>query len=338
MKLSEIAKQLNARLDGADCDITSVAGIEEAQSGQLTFVANPKYAADAKTTKASAVIVAEEFPAVPVATLRIKNPYLAFARAIKLFYRAPKYSSGIHPTAVVSDSATIGKNPSIGPYAVIGDDVEIGDNCVILPHVVIYEGAKIGDNFFAHAHAIVREFCELGDNVILQNGAIVGADGFGFAKDNEGNWEKIMQAGKAILEDDVEIQSNACIDRASVGETRIGRNAKIDNMAHVGHGCTLGEHALLCAQAGLAGSTVVGKNVILGGQVGVAGHCTIGDGVMAVAQSGIPHDVEAGRMVSGAPCIDHRQWLRVSAVWAKLPELAKTIRNLEVRISSIEAK
>ena len=335
MKLSEIASTLGARLDGQDCEVTGVAGIEEAHPGQITFVSNPKYAAAAKTTKASAVIVDEIFPAISVATLRTKNPYLAFARAIALFYQAPKYRPGVHSTAVISESAKIGDHSHIGAYAVIDEDVEIGDHAVILPHVVIYRGARIGKNFFAHAHAVVREYCQLGDDVVLQNGAIVGADGFGFAKDSEGNWEKITQSGTAILENNVEVQANACIDRASVGETRIGRDTKVDNLVQVGHGSTVGEHTMLCAQVGLAGSTVVGNNVILAGQVGVAGHCTIGDGAIATAQSGIPNDVDKGKMVSGYPAIDNRQWLRTVAVYNKLPELVKAIRELERKVEKL---
>ncbi|HVZ17286.1 MAG TPA: UDP-3-O-(3-hydroxymyristoyl)glucosamine N-acyltransferase [Terriglobales bacterium] len=337
MKLSEIAQRLETRLDGADCEISGVAGIEEAREGQITFVSNPKYAAAAKTTKASAVIVGEEFPAISAATLRTKNPYLAFARAISLFYNAPRYRPGIHSTAVISESAKIGKLAHIGAYAVIDENVEIGDNCTILPHVVIYRGARIGHNFFAHAHAVVREYCQLGDNVVLQNGAIVGADGFGFAKDNDGNWEKIVQSGSTILENNVEVQANACVDRASIGETRIGRDTKIDNLVQVGHGSSVGEHTMLCAQVGLAGSTEVGHNVILAGQVGVAGHCTIGDNAIATAQSGIPNDVDKGKMVSGYPAIDNRQWLRAVAVFNKLPELTKTIRELERKVEKLGA-
>ncbi|MCI0356817.1 MAG: UDP-3-O-(3-hydroxymyristoyl)glucosamine N-acyltransferase [Acidobacteria bacterium] len=329
MKLGKVASTLGARLEGdAEVEITGVAGIEEAGPGQLTFVSNRKYAAAAKTTQASAVIVADDFPALSAATLRAKNPYLAFARAIELFYESPRYMPGVHPTAVVHASARIGKNPSLGAYVVIAEDVAIGDDCVLLPHVVIYRGVRIGRKFFAHAHAVVREHCRLGDNVILQNGAVIGADGFGFAKDDAGRWQKIVQSGPAVLEDDVEVQANACVDRASIGETRVARGAKVDNLVQVGHGSSVGTDTLLCAQVGLAGSTEVGKNVILAGQVGVAGHCRIGDGAVATAQSGIPSDVEDGKTVSGYPAIDNRGWLRSVAVFNKLPELAKAVRQL----------
>ena len=334
MKLSDIAKALDAQLDNAspDTEITGVSGIEQAAEGQLTFVSNPKYNAAAKTTKASAVIVSENFPAINTGMLRSKNPYLAWAKAIELFYQPPRYAPGIHPTAVVHPKAKLGKNAHLGPYVVIDEDAVIGDNAVLLAHVVIYRGATIGHNFFAHAHAVVREFCHLGDNVLLQNGAIVGSDGFGFAKDDAGHWHKIVQSGNVTVESDAEIQANACIDRASIGETRIGRGAKIDNMVHIGHSCTIGHDTLLCAQVGLAGTTDVGNNVILAGQVGVSGHVKIGDGAIAIAQSGIPHDVAPGAMVSGAPAIDHRLWLKCCAAYAKLPEMAKAVRKLTERV------
>lgn len=331
MKLSEVANRLGVTLDNCPepdaVNVTGVAGIEEAGANQVTFVANPKYAAAARTTRAAAIIVSDGFPAGSVPLLRSGNPYLTFARAIELFYHPPKYPHGVHSTAEIARSARIGKNASIGAYVVVDEDVVIGDNCVLRPHVVIYRGAVIGDNFFAHSHAVVREYCRLGNNVILQNGVIIGADGFGFARDRE-DWYKIAQSGITVLEDRVEVQANATVDRASIGETRVARDAKIDNLVMVGHGSSVGEHTMICSQAGLAGSTRVGKNVILAGQVGVAGHCTIGDGVIATAQSGIPNDVEPGKTVSGYPSIDNKRWLRCVAEYNRLPELAKQVREL----------
>ena len=329
MKLSEIASRLGARLENGspDTEISGVAGIEEAGEHQLTFIANRKYAAAARTTRASAVIVSEDFPAGATAVLRSKNPYLAFARALEFFYQPPQYAPGMHPTAVVHSSAKIGAGAHIGPYVVIDEDVVIGDRAVILAHAVIYRGARIGKNFFAHAHAVVREYCRLGDSVLLQNGAIVGADGFGFAKGDAGKWHKIVQSGPAVLDNDVEVQANACIDRASIGETHVAAGAKIDNLVQVGHGSSVGENTLLCAQVGLAGSTEVGKDVILAGQVGVAGHCKIGDGAIATAQSGIPNDVPAKAVVSGYPAVDNKLWLRCVAVFNRLPEIARVLRS-----------
>jgi UDP-3-O-[3-hydroxymyristoyl] glucosamine N-acyltransferase len=328
MKLSQIASALNARLDNssADTEIIGLNGIEQAGPGELTFVANPKYAAAARLTKASAVIVAEDFPAIPAAMLRAKDPYLAFAHALELFHQPFRYAPGVHPTAVVHPTAKIGRGAHLGPYVVVDENIEIGDHAVLLAHVVIYRGTKIGENFFAHAHAVVRENCRIGNNVLLQNGVVIGSDGFGFAKTHDGHWHKIPQPAPVIIEDDVEVQANSCIDRASVGETRIRRGVKIDNLVQVGHGSQVGEDALLCSQVGLAGSTEIGKRVILTGQVGVVGHCKIGEAAIVTPQSGVAHDIPAGALVSGAPAVDHKLWLKYSALLPKLPEMARALR------------
>ena len=334
MRCADLARVLEGELRGdPEREITGVAGIEEAGPGDITFVANPRYAALAKTTRAGVILVTPEFPEVPAATLRLKNPYLAFARAVDLFYQPPPAPAGIHATAVIHPTATIGVRARIGAYAVIGENVVIGDDAVILPHVVLYPGVQIGDRFYAHAHAVVREHCRLGDDVVLQNGAVVGSDGFGFAKDESGRWHKIPQSGPAILGDRIEVQTNACIDRASVGATRIGDGVKVDNLVQVGHGSSVGENTLLCAQVGLAGSTHVGRNVILAGQVGVAGHCHIGDNTVAIAQAGLHGDIAAGSMVAGSPAFDHKQWLRATALFSRLPEL---IRQLQRKIKREE--
>lgn len=331
MKLTEVAERLGVTIDNCSSpdrvEVTAVTGIEEAGPRDITFVSNPRYAAAAKTTKAAAVIVSEEFTAGSVPLLRSKNPYLTFAKAIELFYASPKYAPGIHPTAVIEPTAKIGANASIGPYVVIEGNVRIGDDCVLRAHVVIYEGVTIGNNFFAHAHAVVREHCRIGNNVILQNGVVIGADGYGFARDGEG-WYKIVQSGITILDDNVEVQANATVDRASIGETHIYADAKIDNLVQVGHGSSVGEHSLLCSQVGLAGSSHVGKNVILAGQVGVAGHLHIGDGVIAAGQTGVQNDIEPGRRIGGSPSFDHKQWIKAWQVYTRLPELAKEVRKL----------
>lgn len=329
MKLSSIAAALQVRLENGspDTEITGLNGIEQAGPGELTFVSNPKYAAAAKSTRAAAVIVGEDFPAIPAAMLRAKDPYLSFAHALELFCKRPAYKPGVHPTAVVHESARIGKNAHIGPYVVIGEGVEIGADAVLLAHVVIYPGVQIGDNFFAHARATVRENCRIGNNVLLQNGVVIGADGFGFAKTPEGHWHKIPQPAPVIIEDDVEVQANSCIDRASVGETRIGRGVKVDNLVQVGHGTNVGEDALLCAQVGLAGSTEIGKRAILTGQVGVVGHCKVGENAIVTPQSGVAADIPAGALVSGSPAVDHKAWLKYSAILPRLPELVRAIRS-----------
>jgi UDP-3-O-[3-hydroxymyristoyl] glucosamine N-acyltransferase len=330
VKLSEMAEALGCTLQGnGDLEISGVAGIDEAQAGQVTFVSNPKYASKAKTTSASAVIVTLNFPDIPSATLRTGNPYLAFARAVEMFYKVPLPATGISSTASIASSAKIGPGASIGPFAVIEADVVIGCDCIIYPFVHIYRGARIGDRFKAYAHVSVREFCQVGDGVILQDGVKIGTDGYGYAKQDDGSYYKIVQSGIVVLEDDVEVGANSTIDRGTIGETRIRRGAKIDNLVQVGHASEVGENTLLCAQVGLAGSSKLGRNVILTGQVGVAGHLEIGDGVIVTAQGGVGQDVEPGKIVSGSPSMDNKLWLRSTALIKRLPELLKRIEALE---------
>jgi UDP-3-O-[3-hydroxymyristoyl] glucosamine N-acyltransferase len=336
MRLEELAKKLGAELRGteeedSEIEISGVAGIETAGPGEVTFISNKRYASLAKSTKAAAVLVEFGFPDVGTRTLRVTDPYLAYAKAIELFYEDPRYEPEVHPTAVIAATARIDSGAHIGPYVVVGEHCVLGEGAVLHAHVVLYPFVQVGKRFVAHSHAVVREHCRLGDDVILQNGAVIGADGFGFARvagaDEGKGWYKIRQSGPAILEDGVEVQANACVDAASIGETRVKAGAKIDNLVQVGHGSTVGEDTLLCSQVGLAGSTKVGKNVILAGQVGVAGHCELGDGVVATAQSGIPNDVPPGKMVSGYPAIDNRQWLRSVALFNRLPDILKGLRD-----------
>ena len=337
MKLGELARQLGAELRGnAELEVTGVKGIEDAGPTEVTFVANPKYGGLARKTKAAAVLVDPEFPEIEAATLRIKNPYYAFSRALGLFYKPPVYAPGIHPTAVIDPSAQIGEGAHIGPYVVVGRDVRLGPNATLLPHVVLYPGMQAGSHLFAHAHSVVREGCVLGDRVTIENGAVVGADGFGFAKNDLGHWEKIPQSGPVKIGDRVDIQANACIDRATVGATEIGDGTKVDNLVQIGHGSRIGKDTLVCAQTGLAGSSVIGNNVILAGQAGVAGHCSIGDGVILTAQSAVSHDIPAGKMISGSPGFDNRVWLRAVTIFQRLPELLKRLDRVEKKLRAQE--
>jgi len=330
MKLHEIAKILGCELAGdGELDITGVAGLEEAGPSELTFLSNPRYARRAETTRAGAIIVGRDAGPQRIPALLSENSYLDFARALELFYSPPRPAAGIHSTAVIAASATLGEGASVGPYAVVGERVQIGRNAVLHPHVTIYEGARIGDDFCAHSNAVVREFCQIGDRVILQNGVVVGADGYGFARRADGTHHKIPQAGIVVVEDDVEIQANTCIDRAAVGETHIGRGSKIDNLVQIGHACRVGADAIICSQAGVAGSTVLGNNVVLAGQVGIINHLHIGDGVLVTAQSGVGHDVPAGSKISGSPAFDNAQWLRAVSVFQRLPELHRAVRELK---------
>jgi UDP-3-O-[3-hydroxymyristoyl] glucosamine N-acyltransferase len=339
MRLREIASVLGCELIGdGDIEIKGVAGMEHAAPGELTFLANPKYAPKAKHSRASAILTAEELLDLPIASLVSANPYLDFARALELFYQAPKPKQGIHRLACVAESASIGEGASIGPFAVVGDKVIIGRHAVLYPHAVIYEGAEIGDDFVAHSHAVVREFCRIGNRVILQNGVVIGGDGFGFAKRADGTHYKIVQSGRTVIEDDVEVQSLTSVDRATVGETRVKRGAKIDSLVQVGHACVVGEDNIICAQTGLAGSSILERNVLLAGQVGISGHLTIHDNAVVYAQSGVGGDVEAGARISGSPAFAANVWLRAITAFPKLPEILKLVRQLTKKVEQLEKK
>jgi UDP-3-O-[3-hydroxymyristoyl] glucosamine N-acyltransferase len=337
MTLRELADRLGCELKGDEAIVvTGVAGMEQAGPTELTFLANPKYAPKVKHCRAAAILVSQPLPQATPASILSANPYHDFARALALFYQPPRPKPGIHPQASIASTARIGEGASIGPFAVVGEHVSIGRNVVLHPHVVIYEGAQIGDDFYAHAQSVVREYCRIGDRVILQNGVIVGGDGFGFAKTSAGTHFKIVQSGVTVIEDDVEIQTLSSIDRATVGETRVKRGAKIDSLVQVGHASVVGEDNIICAQTGLAGSSILGKDVLLAGQVGISGHLTIHDHAIIYAQSGIGGDVQEGAVMSGSPAFDSRDWLRAITAFPKLPELLKTVRQLEKRLAQLE--
>jgi UDP-3-O-[3-hydroxymyristoyl] glucosamine N-acyltransferase len=340
MKLRELAAALGCAVDcatggDADVEIAGVRGIDDAGPGHITFLSNPRYASKLKKTQASAVIAGQAVTGIP--TLLSANPYVDFARALEFFYQPPRPLPGIHPSAAIATSARIGEGASIGPFVAIGENVVIGREAVLHPHVVIYEGAEIGDAFTAHSHSVVREYCRIGNGVILQNGVVVGGDGFGFAKRADGRHHKIVQSGVTVIEDDVEIQSLTSVDRATFGETRVRRGAKIDSLVQIGHNCVVGEDNIICSQTGLAGSSVLEKNVLLAGQVGISGHLTIHEGAIVYAQSGIGGDVKANSRVSGSPAFDASEWLRAITAFQKLPEILRTVRELKKDVLSIKA-
>jgi UDP-3-O-[3-hydroxymyristoyl] glucosamine N-acyltransferase len=337
MNLKEIASRLSASVDGeSSVEITGIATLEKAIEGELSFLANTKYYREAKTTFASAVIVANDCPSIDKPLLRHKNPYLAFAKAVELFYQPETQESKIHPTAWISDKAILGRDVSIGAYsyiaagAIIKDDVKIGSHCSI------HEDVIIGERTIIDSGCVIRHKVAIGKRCYIQSNSVIGSDGFGYAKQDDGTWYKIYQAGTVIIEDDVEIGACTTVDRATLGETRIDSGAKLDNLVQIGHACIVGANSMLCSQVGLAGSTKIGKNVILAGQVGSAGHLTLGDGVIATGQTGIPGDVEAGKIISGSPSIDNRDWLRSIAVFSRLPDIQKHVRDLEKRVKSLE--
>jgi UDP-3-O-[3-hydroxymyristoyl] glucosamine N-acyltransferase len=334
VKLRELAEKLGCELRGdGDVEVAGVAGIEQAGPGDVTFLANPRYASHLASTRASAVILSPGREA-PVPALVTGQPYLAFTRAVAVLRPPARPEPGVHASAQVDPTAVLGADVHVGALAVVGRGVRLGARTTLHPHVVLYEGVEVGDDCVLHSGVQVREGCRLGNRVVVQNGAVVGGDGFGFARDEGGRYQKFPQVGIVVIEDDVEIGALTAIDRAALGETRIGRGTKLDNLVQVGHSVTIGEDSVLAGQVGIAGSTRIGSRVMLAGQVGVAGHLAIGDGAIATAQTGIPGSVDEGAVVSGSPAIENRAWLKASAVFARLPELLRRLRELERKVES----
>lgn len=319
-------------------EVHRLAGIEQAGPGDVTFLANTRYAPALRTTRASAVILADEAPEAPCAMLRTADPYLAFANAVSIFTPPEPARPGIDRRAAIASDVRLGRDVSIGPFVVIDEGAVVGDRTVIRANTTIGSGATIGDDCLICARVSIRERCQLGHRVIVQDGAVIGSDGFGFVPRPDGSYQKIPQASVVVLEDDVEIGANTTIDRPAIGETRVRAGTKIDNLVQIAHGVTIGRNTMLAAQVGIAGSVTIGDGVMLAGQVGVAGHVRIGDGTRATAQTGIPNSLDAGSFVSGYPAIDNREWLKASAVFRRLPALKKVVAELEQRITKLEAR
>lgn len=339
MKIKEICALTGAVLEKGDenTEIHSPAGLDSAGVGQISFLANPKYTPQIKTTKASALILNEKesVDRDDIVILRAKDPYLAFTKVLREFFPEKKARPVVHPSAVIDESASVDSTAEIMANSVIGPGCKIGAGVIIHPNVTLYENVVIGNGSVLHAGVSVRENCEIGAGCIIHNNSTIGSDGFGYAKDESKRWVKIPQMGRVVLEDDVEIGANTAIDCASVGETRIMRGAKIDNLVQIGHSCTIEEDALICAQTGLAGSSEIGARVILAGQVGIAGHLRVGNDAVITAKSATSHDVEDGKVISGIPAFDNREWLRSTAVFRRLGDIVKTVRELEKKIESL---
>ena len=335
MKLSDLAERLGCRLEGdGDIEIERIAGIKEAGPGDLTFLANSKYEKLLASTRAAAIIL-KEGPACAAACLRTPQPYLAFAAAVRLFAPDSRPPDGVHSLAAVAANVRLDAHVSVGAFVWIGAGASVGAGTVIHPNTTIGEGAIIGRDCVIHSNVSIRERVVIGDRVILQNGVVVGGDGYGFVRRADGTHEKIPQTAAVIIEDDVELGANTTVDRPAVGETRIRRGAKIDNLVMIAHGVSVGRNVLMAAQVGVAGSTDIGDEVVFGGQVGVGGHLTIGRGAVAVGQSGVTNSVDPGAMVSGYPAIDSREWRRSSAVFRRLPELKRRIEELEAKVAAL---
>jgi UDP-3-O-[3-hydroxymyristoyl] glucosamine N-acyltransferase len=334
--LQEIAQYLGGSVSGdGETLIGGLATLDDAGEGELTFLANPKYAAKVATTRASAVLLPVGANPQGRNAIFHANPYLAFAKLLTLFYTAPAAPLGVMPGAFVADGVKMGADVSIHPGASIGAGAVIGDRVTLHPGAVLYPGVILGDDVTLHANVSVRERCRIGNRVIIHDGTVIGSDGFGYAPDGT-SWYKIPQIGIVIVEDDVEIGSNTVIDRAALEVTRIRRGTKIDNLVQIAHNCVIGEDCMIVSQVGISGSTQLGNHVIMGGQVGVAGHLKIGDNAMVGAKSGVHGNLAASQVVSGIPAIPHREWLKASGIIPKLPEFRKTVHALEKRVAELE--
>jgi len=335
MLLSEIAKHLGGVLIGIDQDISGASTIEEATPSDITFLANPKYRDKVHETSAGAIISGEKLE-TDIPQIIAKDPYLCFARMVSLLYPEKPIIEGISEQAYVHPDAEVDENACIFPHVYIAQGATISGGCVIYPGCFIGEGASIGRNTTLHPNVVVYDRCILGRECIVHAGVVIGSDGFGFTWDGEKHF-KIPQKGIVIIGDYVEIGSNCTIDRAALTSTRIGSDVKMDNLVQIGHNVTIGDHTIIVAQSGVAGSARIGTGVVLAAQSGVAGHISVGDGCTAAGRAGVTSDLPPGKIVSGFPAIDHRQWLRAQNVYKDLPELVKRIRALERRLDAIDS-
>lgn len=337
MLLSEIAARLGVPLHGdGSIEISGVSGIREARSGEITFLGSPKYEAYLSTTRASAIIMAGPRPDCAIPILETREPYLTFLAALKLFeHDRLGASPGIHPSAIVSERAILADGVSIGPFVVVEDDAAIEDGVAVMAGCYIGQKSRIGGGSLLYPHVVIRDGCVVGRNVIIHSGAVIGDDGFGFARDGDAI-TKVPQIGNVELGDDVEIGANTTIDRATVGTTRIGRGTRIDNLVQIAHNVQIGESCFICAQVGISGSTVVGSFVTLAGQAGLVGHIDIGDGVQVGAQGGVTKSIPKGTSVSGYPALPHQQAKRIYAAMRSLPDALKNLRDMARRLEIME--
>ncbi|HUL74271.1 MAG TPA: UDP-3-O-(3-hydroxymyristoyl)glucosamine N-acyltransferase [Vicinamibacterales bacterium] len=339
MTLADLARELGCRLDGdGTIDVVRVAGIEDAGPGEVTFLANPKYASKLAATRASAVIADASVTSAPCAILRTPQPYLAFAAAVGLLTPPARLAPGISPLASVDPTAELGAGVTIGPFVTIGPRAAIGARTVVSAHTSIGEGASLGADCLIHTHVSIRENVTIGHRVVVQDAAVIGSDGFGFARRPDGTHQKIPQVGRVIVEDDVEIGAHTAIDRPAVGETRIGAGTKIDNLVQVAHGVKIGRNVLLAAQVGIAGSTSLADDVMMAGQSGATGHIHLGRGAIVGAKSAVTKDVEDGQHVAGIPAGDAAEWRESAVLVRRLPEVRRLLADLEARLAALEAK
>lgn len=337
LSVEEIARLLNCPFEGDGAAvIRGVSSLEKAQKGDLVFLAHRKYLTLLERSKASAAIIPseEKYDRIPV--IKSENPHISFVKAVEIFYKPYRPQPGIHPSALVSPSAKIGKDVSIGPFAFIGDEAEIGAETVIFPFVAIYPWVKIGKETVIHSHVSIREEVKIGNRVIIHNGAVIGSDGFGYLQDKDHPHLKIPQAGTLTIEDEVEVGANTTIDRAALGETIIKKGTKIDNLVQVAHNVEIGPYSILAGQVGISGSTKIGKNVIMGGQAAVADHVNIGDNVIVAGRTGIIKDVPPDSFIGGFPHLDIKEWRKSATMLPRLYDLAKDVKRLKKKVEELE--
>jgi UDP-3-O-[3-hydroxymyristoyl] glucosamine N-acyltransferase len=339
MRLGDLAEALSCQLVGeGGVEIRGVAGIREATAGELTFVADARHLKYLEETEASAIILSLQDPPSAKPSLRTDNPYLAFAKALMLLHPQTLPSPGIHPTAILEEGVKVGEGVSIGALTFVGRGAEIGDHSILFPQVYVGRGSCIGKDCLLYPQVMVREKVLVGDRVIIHSGAVLGGDGFGYAKEKGGRYHKIPQVGGVLVEDEVEIGANVAIDRATLGQTRIGRGTKIDNLVQIAHNVQVGEDTIIISQVGIAGSTRIGSRVTLAGQAGIIGHLEIGDDSIVGSQSGVSESVSPGSIVTGSPAVPHNLFRRMAVSLPRVPELIKTIRALEKRLQELEKK
>jgi len=336
--LKELAEYLRGNVSGDEnAVIRGLGTLDDAEEGEITFLANPKYGQKVATTRATAVILPTGAPRHGRNVIELSNPYLAFAKLLSLFHVTPPKHSGVIEGAIVGKDVIMGADITIYPGAYVADGVKMGDRVTLYPGVVLYPGVELGNDVTLHANVVISAHCRIRNRVIIHSGAVIGTDGFGYAPDGNG-WYKIPQIGIVVLEDDVEIGSNTVIDRAALEATIIGRGTKIDNLVQIAHNCVIGENCMIVSQVGISGSTKVGNHVTMGGQVGVAGHIQVGDNVMIGAKSGVPGNIPSDQIVSGIPAFDHKNWLKSSGIFPRLPEYRKALSSMEKRIHELEEK
>ena len=336
MKLKEIADRLGGTLEGdGSIKITGINGMELAEQGQITFLADKKFKDQVKTCAASAVIVQKKMD-TDKAQIVHPAPALAFAKLLAEFHPEPRPQSGIDDNASIAEDVQLGNNVSIGPFVALGKGVVIGDNSVLHAGVVVHEGCRIGNNVTLFANVTLYRNSVIGNHVTLHAGVVIGTDGFGYTPDEKGRHVKINQVGRVVIEDHVEVGANTCIDRAAFGETIIREGTKIDNLVQIAHNCDVGQHSIIVSQAGVAGTCKLGHHVVLAGQVGLADHVTIGDQVVVAAQAGVNKSLLEPGFYGGSPAISAMTWKRYSTLLPKLPELSRKIQELEKRLNAIE--